>query len=227
MFPSSQSLQIGDLVDRVRLALLAGETALANDDQDWLLEAVPMLAELSSNNSTDRVLNTRLRLLVAEATSDWAVLLADARRLSLGHDLLGLVTARYARACAMHEKFEEADLAWDEASGSASLARQWAEASTWIFSRRAFRARWNPFTSDELLPLQTAIRGMGISSPLLPVADGSYEEALTEFKRPKAPIAAVSGREPCVTRSQSATGLAKNVRAGLWERYLSSPMSPY
>jgi hypothetical protein len=192
--PDIDSLRIGDPVDRVHLALLAGETSLANDDRDWLTKAAPALTDLSAISSSDRVLRTRLRLLLAETSAEWSELLADARKLSLGHDLLGLVTARYARDCALNQKFEEADLAWDEAAGSASLARQWGEASTWIFSRRAFRAHWNPFTSNDLLPLQTAIRGMGTSSPLVPAADGAYEDALAALSEQKLRSAAISAQ---------------------------------
>ncbi|MGW1667102.1 hypothetical protein, partial [Streptomyces microflavus] len=192
--PDIGSLRVGDLPDQIRLALLAGETALANDDREWLTRAIPVFVDLSGMSSIDRVLRTRLRLLLAETTVDWSELLTDARKLNLGHDLLGLVTARYARDCALHQKFQEADLAWDEASGSASLARQWGEASTWIFSRRAFRARWNPFTSSDLLPLQTAIRRMGTSSPLVPAADGAYEDALTALSDQKLRSAAISAQ---------------------------------
>lgn len=192
--PDIGSLRIGDPIDQVRLALLAGETALANDDQEWLTNAVFVFVELANISSIDRVLRTRLRILLAEATGDWSDLLADARRLNLGHDLLGLVTARYARVCALHQKFEEADLASDEASGSASLARQWGEASTWIFSRRAFRGRWNPFTSDDLLPLQRAIREMGTSSPLVPAARSAYEDALADLREQNLRSAAISAQ---------------------------------
>lgn len=192
--PKIDKLRIGGATDQVRLALLAGETALANDDRAWLSEAVSVLAELSGISSIDRVLRTRLRMLLAQATADWSELLTDARRLNLGHDLLGLVTARYARDCALNQRFEEADLAWDEASGSASLARQWGEASVWIFSRRAFRARWNPFTSDELLPLQTAIRRMGTSVPLIPLADGAHEDALAALSDQRLRPAAISAQ---------------------------------
>lgn len=192
--PAIDKLRIGRSIDQVRLALLSGETALANDDRGWISDAVPFFVELSGISSIDRVLRTRLRLLHAEATAEWSELLTDARRLKLGHDLLGLVTARYARDCALHERFEEADLAWDEASGSASLARQWGEASTWIFSRRAYRSRWNPFTSNELLPLQTAIRRMGTSVALLPLADGAYEDALTALSDQRLRAAAISAQ---------------------------------
>lgn len=192
--PDIEILRFGDLFDRIRLVLLAGETALVNDDREWLTKAIPVFVDLSNASGIDRALRTRLRLLHAETTADWSDLLADARKLNLGHDLLGLVTARYARHCALHQKFEEADLAWDEASGSASLARQWGEASTWIFSRRAFRARWNPFTSDDLLPLQTAIRGMGTSSPLVPTANAAYEDSLAALSDQKLRSAAISAQ---------------------------------
>jgi hypothetical protein len=192
--PDIGSLRIGEPIDQVRLVLLAGETALVNDGREWLTSATPVLDELANISSIDRVLRTRIRLLLAETTGDWIGLLADARKLKLGHDLLGLVTARYARECALHEKFEEADLSWDEASGAGSLARQWDEASTWIFSRRAFRARWNPFSSDDLLPLQTAIRGMGTSSPLVPSDSGAYEDALADLSERNLRSGAISAQ---------------------------------
>ncbi|WP_458115676.1 hypothetical protein [Arthrobacter sp. D2-10] len=192
--PEIDRLRIGDPVDQVRLALLAGETALSNDDMPWLSKAVPLFTELSAVSSIDRVLRTRSRLLLSEATGDWSELLSDARRLKLGHDLLGLVTARYARRCALDQKFQEADFAWEEASGYATLARQWGEASTWIFSRRAFRARWKPFTSNELLPLQTAIREMGTSSPIVPAAEGAYEDSLAALNDNKLRSAAISAQ---------------------------------
>lgn len=192
--PDINSLRIGDLIDHGQLVLLAGETALADDDREWLTKAASVFAELSAEAAIDQVSRTRLRLLLAEATADWSELLTDARKLSLGHALLGLVTARYARDCALHQKFEEADLAWDEASGSASLARQWGEASTWILSRRAFRSHWNPFTSNDLLPLQTAIRAMGTSSPLIPTSEGAYEDALAAFSDQKLRSAAISAQ---------------------------------
>jgi hypothetical protein len=188
------SLRIGDQTDQARLVLLAGETALANDNHKWMSHAESALAELANVPAIDRVLRTRLRLLSAEATGDWTELLSDARKLNLGYDLLGLVTARYARNCAIHQKFEEADLSWDEASGSASLARQWGEASTWIFSRRGFRSHWKPFTSDELLPLQTAIRGMGTSTPLVPADSGAYEDALADLSEENLRSAAISAQ---------------------------------
>jgi hypothetical protein len=190
--PDIASLRLGDPADQARLVLLAGETALVGDQADWLATGAPVFAELSRFLAIDEVRRTRLRLLLAESTQDWTELLTDARKIKLGHGLSGLVIARHARHLAVHQKFEEADLAWDEASGLASLASQWGEASTWIFSRRAFRARWNPFTSNELLPLQTAIKEMGSSKPLIPTSDGAYVDGLTSLSEGNLRSASIS-----------------------------------
>jgi hypothetical protein len=192
--PDVDSLRQGDPTDQVRLVLLAGETALAGDQTDWLVKSAPTLSEFSRLAPIDEVLRTRLRLLIAETTADWSEILIDARKLKLGYGLSGLVIARHARTLALNQKFEEADLAWDEASGLASLAGQWGEASTWIFSRRSFRSRWNPFTSNELLPLQTAIREMGTSTPLVPTSDTAYEDALSALSDQNFRPAAISAQ---------------------------------
>lgn len=188
------NLRLADSTDQARLMLLAGETALAGDESEWLAKAVPFLVELSRLPAIDESRRVRLRILIAESTKDWTELLTDARKLKLGYGLSGLVIARHARSLALHQRFTEADLAWDEASGFASLASQWGEASTWIFSRRAFRSRWNPFTSDELLPLQTAVQEMGNSRPLLPTSDGAYVEALASLSEGRLRSAAISAQ---------------------------------
>ncbi|MFI1518796.1 hypothetical protein [Kitasatospora cineracea] len=192
--PDIETLRIGEPTDQVRLVLLAGETALANYDRKWLSSAAPALTELAGVSSMDPVLRTRLRLLLAETTKNWAALLADVRQVKLGYALLGLVTARYARDLALRQRFEEADLAWDEASGAASLAQQWGEASCWVLSRRAFRSHWNPFTSDDLLPMQTALQQMGTSAPLVPTADRAYEDALASLSDQNLRSAAISAQ---------------------------------
>jgi hypothetical protein len=192
--PDVDTLRLGDPEDQARLVLLAGETALAGDQTGWLRNAALVLAEISRITPVNEVQRTRLRLLIAEATDDWSELLTDARKLSLGYGLSGLVTARHARTLAIRQKFEEADLAWDEASGSASLASGWGEASTWIFSRRAFRSRWNPFTSNDLLPLQTAIREMGNSQSLVPTSSDAYVDALSALSDHNLRSAAISAQ---------------------------------
>jgi hypothetical protein len=192
--PDIAGLRLGDPTDQASLVLLAGETALAGDQSDWLTKAAPVLAEFSRLPAVGESRRVRLRILIAESTEDWTELLTDARKLTLGYGLSGLVIARHARTLALHQRFVEADLSWDEASGLASLASRWGEASTWIFSRRAFRSRWNPFTGNELLPLQTAVQEMGNSRPLLPTSDGAYVDALTALSEGNLRSAAISAQ---------------------------------
>ena len=217
--PEITSLNIGESSDQVRLVTLASEIALANDNAEWLRRAHSTLMSLAEAATADRVARTRLRTLAAESTGDWSELLNDARKLLLGHDLLGLVSARYARYCALSQQFEEADALWDEAAGDACLAQLWTEASTWIFSRRAFRSRWNPFTGEELLPLQRALREMGPSRPIIAVDARAYEDALEDLRSRKLRSAAIAAqralRDAVVTSDWVAEIRARSVLAGI------------
>lgn len=79
--PEVASLRLGDPSDQARLILLAGETALAGDQSEWLTKAVPAFSEYSRLPAIDEPLRVRLRILVAESTDDWTELLTDARQL--------------------------------------------------------------------------------------------------------------------------------------------------
>jgi len=189
--PPVDSMEKGAALDHARLLVLSGETALAADEQEWLYSAVAPLAAAADTLGDDQLaLRTRLRLLVADGTDDWVEVLEEARKGRLGHAMGGLVNARYARRCATHQQFDEADTQWDEAVGDACLAQHRQDASKWVFSRRAFRTRWKPFTSDELLPMEVALSGMGPSERLLPVDDDAMQDAqhslLTDKLRPAA-----------------------------------------
>ncbi|MGC4828843.1 hypothetical protein [Micromonospora arida] len=197
---------VGEDIDRAHLAALAGEVALANDDSAALSSLSDTIAAAIEGDFRDPVLRTRLRLLAAEATGDWTAILTDARTLKLGYGLLALVTARYARHRALHQEFKEAEALWDDATGDASLARRWSDATTWTLSRRAFREYWNPFTSDELLPLQKALRELGTSPRILSIAESAYESALEALR--------VDRLRPATISAQRA--LRDAVSAGDW-----------
>lgn len=167
-----------DALDNARLLILAGETALAADRFDWLSENAQSLLS-AGIEVTEPKLVVCLQILAAEGTGDWVQVLGDARVARQGHDLAGLVNARYARHLALTHRFQEADAAWDEAAGAACLAQQWTDAANWTFSRRAFRVRWNPFTSDELLPLQTSLKARGPAKTVLTRDEDALEYAYT------------------------------------------------
>jgi hypothetical protein len=205
--PSLTDLMLGDVPDRARLAALAGETALAAGNHEWLRKSATRMRNLAAKlpvGADNDTLRIRLRILAAEGSGNWASVLGDARALKLGYDLGALVQARYARHLAFKQKFAEADAAWDEAAGNACLAERWTDASRWIFCRRAFRGRWRPFTADELLPVQTALSAYGPDPTVLTRDDDALEYAygrLADEELRPAAIAAQRALRDAVTLS--------------------------
>lgn len=195
--PHFAELMVGETADRARLAALAGETALAAGRREWLKESATSMANLAAElpaGTQYDTLRTRLRILAAEGSSKWAEVLGDARALKLGYELGALVQARYARHLALLEEFEEADASWDEAAGNACLAQRWTDASRWIFSRRAFRSRWRPFTADDLLPVQTALAANGPDQTVLRRDADALEYAFGRLAEDKLRSAAIAGQ---------------------------------
>lgn len=195
--PTMQEIQVGEPVDRARLAALAGETALASNDKDWLKCNSTKLRNLAGKlpvHGPHEPLRIRLRILAAEGSGNWKSLLAEARALKLDYDLGALVQARYARYAALDQRFEEAEASWNEAAGNACLAERWTDAARWTFSRRAFRARWRPFTSDELLPVQLALSARGPDATVLVTDGDAVEHAYQQLARNKLRSAAISAQ---------------------------------
>lgn len=180
--PDLADLDVGSVSDRARLAVLAGETALASSNQDWLATHADALVELAAQATKDNLrLSVRLRLLAAEGSNNWVSVLDDARKTKLGDHLGALVKARYARHQALQQLFREADAGWDEAAGDACLVQAWSDAARWIVSRRAFLPRWRPFASNELLPIQSAMAARGPTRSVLVLDDDALENAYGRF----------------------------------------------
>lgn len=181
--PSPGSLLLGDGVDRARLLLLAGETALAHDDDDWLRSAAPVVTTVLEDRDLEDDLRVRLRLLLAEGSNDWTALLDDARRRRIPSAFTPLVAARYARYCAVREEFTEAIERWQEAAALGSLARQWGDAGTWMLSRRSYLSHWQPGRGNELLTLEVALDEQPLPSPpVIPRAKGAVEDAYAALR---------------------------------------------
>lgn len=205
--PSLAVLQAAGVVDRARLAVLAGETALAAHDQTWLQENFTELTDMADRLTSEpakEILRTRLRILAAEGSGQWDSILDDARKLQLSYEFVALVQARHARHLALEQELAEADATWDEATGNACLAAHWTDAARWVLSRRAFRNRWKPFTSGELLPVQTALSARGPDQTVLPHSQDALENArisLADGKLRRAAIAAQRALRDAVTLS--------------------------
>ncbi|KYH43992.1 hypothetical protein AZH51_04395 [Branchiibius sp. NY16-3462-2] len=195
--PNLADLLVGDVLDRARLGALAAETALAGGDYEWLKKNATRLRNIAAAVPTtdeNTKLRVRLRILAAEGSGKWAPILGDARAIRLGYDLGGLVKARYARHLALNQKFAEADASWDEAAGDACLAERWTDASRWTLSRRAFRIRWQPFTADDLLPVQTALSAHGPDPTVLTRDEDALEYAYGRLADDQLRSAAISAQ---------------------------------
>ena len=180
--PRVEELKYAIYNGRVNFVILACEIALVNDDYIWLNSILPdVLSYLKASEDKNDV-TLRLRLIVAEASEKWDDLLNDARKVNLGYKFSSLIEARHARYCALNQNIQEADSGWEDATRFALQAEQWNEAEKWIFNRRALSVYWNPLVTDELLPLQQAIKAMGASSPIFLAASNAYEKAVAKLE---------------------------------------------
>ena len=222
LLPEPSSMLVGDTLDHVRLMLLAGETALALDNVGWLRSAAQEMSVLAQDGTVPDVLRVRLRLLVAEASDDWALLLEEARRKRLRSELTPLVAARYARYCGLRQKFQEADERWEEAASRASLVRQWDDAGTWILSKRSYLTNWQPFSGNDLVVMEIALGEQQYPTPsVIPRAARAYEdahEALRDDDVRSAAIAAQRALRDAVASSDwSGERKARNVLASVMQ----------
>ncbi len=193
--PEPSTLLIGSRIDRLRLMLLAGETALALDNLEWLRAASDQMSELAGDGKLPDVLRVRLRLLVAEANDDWVALLDEARRKRLRSELTPLVAARYGRYCAIRQQFQAAEERWEEAAALASLVRQWDDAGTWMLSKRAYLTNWRPFSGNDLIAMEIALGEQQYPTPsVIPRSARAYEEAHESIREDKPRAAAIAAQ---------------------------------
>lgn len=194
-FPEPSSLLLGDPEDQARLLLLAGETALALGNLDWIRASVPVLLQAEAAPSTSEVHRVRLRLLVADATNEWEQLLLDARRRRLSSDLTPLIAARYARSRALREQVTEAAEHWEEAAALGALARQWDEAATWILSKRTYLTHWGSFGQTDLITLEVAFGEQDYPAPpVIPRSPHALQSALESLRIHRLRDAAISAQ---------------------------------
>lgn len=193
--PDPAALLLGERVDRARLLILAGETALAHNDMDWLDGAIATFEQLIADPDLAEEHSVRLRLLHAEATGKWESLLDAARRKKLDPTLTPLISARYARYAAIREEIGEALGHWEEAASLGSLAEQWDDAGTWVFSRRAYLSQWRPASGSELVTLEVALGEQPHPSPSpAPRASKALEDAYAAQRQGDLRTAAIAAQ---------------------------------
>lgn len=175
--PDVEEIRVALGRSQIYYVVLTCEIAFADGNFTWLRSVVPDVSQYLKKNNVNDCLAVRLRIVIAEIEENWADLLRDARKNRLGYDLAALTMARYARYCALNQKFEDADSNWEDAISSAASARKYAEAEKWVFNRRLLMHR-NMSMNDGLRPLQEAIGNMSSSSSIIPTAKNAYEKAI-------------------------------------------------
>ncbi len=177
-------------VDRARLTLLAGESALASA-QIAALTPQPFIAAADQVSSHNRELAIRLRLVAADADGNWQDLLHEARTRVHGRDLTALILARYARHRALDGDFVDADANWAEAIEQACLAGRHEDAAAWLYSRRSLAMRYRALFDDVYHPLASALNSRPEKPRLVAAGRRTRERALDALHHDK-PRAAVA-----------------------------------
>jgi hypothetical protein len=191
--PAPNELQSAEPIDSVRLSLLAGESALADNRVDWLVEALPLFnAQVTNELATSH--QVRLRLLIAEVSGDWVQIRDDAIRGRLGNALGALVSARYARVCVREQRFVEARTYWEDAVRLALLDSRWDDAAVWAHSHRMSNLQVELGDDSELREVYNAIHEKGRGRPIVPVAEHASETASSSARDKKWRSAAISAR---------------------------------
>lgn len=134
-----------------RLAVLAAETALVDQDRDWLAQRAEQLIALAAEHDrVDELLAVRLRRVAADGTGEWDQLLAAARTRQHPWIVCALIRARHARHLATTRGAPEAGGTWNEAIEQACLDGHNQDAAEWVYALRMARVRLQPLTGDVL-----------------------------------------------------------------------------
>lgn len=172
-----------DELQQARLSLLAAEIATADGNEEWLTANRAALEEVAQHQFTDAELSVRLRLIAAEGTGDWTVLIGGARTRAHGRRLAALVLARHARYLATHGQPGDADQSWIEAVEQACLCDQNCDAAAWIYSRRQLKTRHASFFKDTFHPLAAALNARPSHPPIAAASAPVRERALEAIQR--------------------------------------------
>lgn len=178
----------GMSVDRARLTLLEGESALASA-QISELTPQPFIAAADQVSTHDRELAIRLRLIAADADGKWQDLLHEARTRVHGRDLTALILARHARHRALDGDFRDADANWAEAIEQACLAGRHEDAASWLYSRRGLAMRYRSLFDDVYHPLASALNSRPEKPRLVAAGRRTRERALDALHHDKPRVA--------------------------------------
>jgi hypothetical protein len=201
----TEAIALADRGDRARATVFAAERALGNDDLAWILEHRERIESAAIEVDVSQVdLAVRLRLVVADATGDWADLVHTART-RMRRDLKALTLARHARHALLHAIPADADSEWRDAIGEACLAQRHADAADWLYSQRFVANRYRGIVEDTWHPLAQALSDLPSQPRIVVNADDARERAFAALHYDEPRVAAINLRRQLLDGIRSAS----------------------
>jgi hypothetical protein len=201
----AEAIALADRGDRARTIVFAAERALGNDDLAWILEHRERIESAAMEVDVSHVdLAVRLRLVVADATGDWADLVHTART-RMRRDLKALTLARHARHALLQAAPAEADSEWRDAIGEACLAQRHADAADWLYSQRFVANRYRGIVEDTWHPLAQALSDLPSQPRIVVNADDARERAFAALHYDEPRVAVINLRRQLLDGIRSAS----------------------
>lgn len=201
----SDALALSAGRDRARTVLFAAERMLADDESSWISANRELIdASTAEAGCTDKAVEVRLRLTVAEATGEWSEIVNEART-SMRRDLRALVIARHGRYLLLHASYDEATREWNDAVEQACLGRYHKDAADWLYSQRFLSGRWRGFVEDQWHPLAQALSDLPTNPRIVPTAEDARERGLAAIHHDSLRSAAINLRRMLLDAVRSAS----------------------
>ena len=196
---------LADRGDRARAIVFAAEGALGNDDLTWIVEHREQIESTASDvDVSDIELAVRLRLVIADATGEWADLVHTART-RMRRDLKALTLARFARHRLLQAAPADADSEWRDAIGEACLAQRHADAADWLYSQRFVANRYRGIVEDTWRPLAQALSDLPSRPRIVTNANDARERAFAAMHYDEPRVAAINLRRQLLDGIRSAS----------------------
>ena len=200
-----EATTLADSGDRARTIVFAAERALGNDDLAWILEHREQIDSTANEvNGSHVELAVRLRLVVADATGEWADLVHSART-RMRRDLKALTLARHARHKLLQAAPADADSEWRDAIGEACLAQRHADAADWLYSQRFVASRFRGIVEDTWHPLAQALSDLPSRPRIVTNAHDARERAFAALHYDEPRVAAINLRRQLLDGIRSAS----------------------
>ncbi|ODR05156.1 hypothetical protein BHQ21_15330 [Mycobacterium sherrisii] len=194
-----------DSGDRARTIVYAAECALGNDDLTWILEHREQIESTATEVDVSHIeLAVRLRLVVADATGEWAALVHSART-RMRRELKALILARHARHRLLQAAPADADSEWRDAIEEACLAQRHADAADWLYSQRFVASRYRGIVEDTWHPLAQALSDLPSRPRIVTNADDARERAFAALHYDEPRVAAINLRRQLLDGIRSAS----------------------